>query len=45
VLYQAIVELKTEKRMSERDIGKELNVSKTKVHNYLINWKIKTPVN
>jgi DNA-binding transcriptional regulator YiaG len=43
-LYQAIVALREEKKMSERAIASELNVPKTTVHRYLAQWKQKTPM-
>jgi transposase len=43
-LYQSIVALREEKKMSERAIASELNVPKTTVHRYLAQWKQKTPM-
>ena len=43
-LYQRVVALREEKKLSERAIAAELNVPKTTVHEYLTEWKQKTPV-
>ena len=43
-LYAAVVALREEKNMSERAIAAELNLPKSTVHEYLAEWKRKTPV-
>ena len=42
--YSAIVSMSVEKHMSERTISTELNIPKSTVHDYLSEWKRKTPV-
>ena len=42
-LYEEIVSMKVEKKMSERAIADALDVPKSTVHDYLSKWKLKTP--
>ena len=42
-LYEEIVTMKTEKKMSERAIAVALDVPKSTVHTFLSEWKLKTP--
>jgi transposase len=43
-LYEQIVSMKSDKKMSERVIAKEIGIPKSTVHDYLIEWYRKTPV-
>ena len=42
-LYEQIVSMKSDKKMSERAIAVALDVPKSTVHDYLSKWKLKTP--